>query len=474
MKKKLYLYIALCWTLTACQDWLTVQPETVIAGDNLYTTDEGCREALNGLYLLLRSGIYEPEGYLGGATNLEYMANMYTPTIGADNYYWANHQYEFTETMQTVNTYMFMALYKVIANANSLIAGALENRNKLKTDVYNITRGEALAIRALVHLDLIRLYGPVPTAVDASTRYLPYVRVNSPDVYEYLSYEDYMALLFEDLDMAEQLLGESDPVLEETFAASESSSLTWSYRKSHINYYGVLGLQARAHLWYGDREEALRYAKMILDAKDAEGTSKWRFTVMDDEIWDNTETDLTCYSEHICGVKCDDYDYTQGWAWRPNSVSYLNSDSDFTSILFDGNTDDFRYRRFWTYSNSFMGRGYYCYKYLNFYSASTSQKNFPLVRLPEIYFIVMECGTLSEANELYEQYCRARNIEYVALTDDSRLDKLLLEFIREYSGEGQNFFMYKRNNIRNMLFATTECTTESYVLPIPEGEFLEN
>ena len=144
------------------------------------------------------------------------------------------------------------------------------------------------------------------------------------------------------------------------------------------------------------------------------------------------------------------------------------------SVLFDGNTDDFRYQRFWAYSNSFMGRGYYCYKYLNFYSSSVSQKNFPIIRLPEIYFIIMECGTLAEANNAYELYCTARNISFVPFTESDRQERIIVEFMREYTGEGQNFFMYKRNNVRRMLFASEDCSVEQYMIPIPEGEFLEN
>ena len=474
--KKGFLYITIIMTMfcTACEDWLTVQPETSIAGENLYTTDEGCKQALNGLYLLMRSGIYSPEGYFGGASHLEYMAWNLSPTEGTDTWNWATHVYEQSESMQNVNTYMFMGLYEIITNANSLIAGSESNKNKLSTDAYNIIRGEALAIRALVHLDLMRFWGSVPSEVDASRKYLPYVTINSPDTYEYLTYEDYMTHLFADLDLAEDLLGKSDPVLTEAFTASEISTLKWSYRKSHINYYGVLALQARAHLWYGDREEALRYALLIRDAVNVDGSPKWRFTTLEDEIWDNTETDLTCYSEHICGVKCDNYDYMQGRAWRPNNISYLNKSSDFVSVLFDGNTDDFRYQRFWAYSNSFMGRGYYCYKYLNFYSSSVSQKNFPIIRLPEIYFIIMECGTLAEANNAYELYCTARNISFVPFTESDRQERIIVEFMREYTGEGQNFFMYKRNNVRRMLFASEDCSVEQYMIPIPEGEFLEN
>ena len=94
------------------------------------------------------------------------------------------------------------------------------------------------------------------------------------------------------------------------------------------------------------------------------------------------------------------------------------------------------------------------------------------MRLPEIYFIIMECGTLDEANTLYQEYCAARNIEYVALTEGDRQERIMLESIREYVGEGQNFFTYKRNNVKRMIGATTDCSENQYIVPIPEAEYL--
>ena len=47
----------------------------------------------------------------------------------------------------------------------------------------------------------------------------------------------------------------------------------------------------------------------------------------------------------------------------------------------------------------------------------------------------------------------------------------MLESIREYAGEGQNFFTYKRNNVRRMVGATTDCSEEQYIVPIPDKEF---
>lgn len=51
----------------ACNDWLTVQPETVILKEDACKSDEGVRQLLSGMYLSLKT-VYSPEGQLGEAT----------------------------------------------------------------------------------------------------------------------------------------------------------------------------------------------------------------------------------------------------------------------------------------------------------------------------------------------------------------------------------------------------------------------
>lgn len=44
---------------------LTVQPKTTIVAENLYTTDAGVEQALNGMYILLKTSVYNPSGIMG-------------------------------------------------------------------------------------------------------------------------------------------------------------------------------------------------------------------------------------------------------------------------------------------------------------------------------------------------------------------------------------------------------------------------
>ena len=85
----------------------------------------------------------------------------------------------------------------------------------------------------------------------------------------------------------------------------------------------------------------------------------------------------------------------------------------------------------------------------------------------------MECGTLTEANVIYEEYCNSRGITYKPLTEDDRQERVILESIREYVAEGQNFFTYKRNNVKNMYGAIATSSEDQYIMPLPEAEYAD-
>lgn len=182
--------------------------------------------------------------------------------------------------------------------------------------------------------------------------------------------------------------------------------------------------------------------------------------------------DGTCYSEHICGTKCDTYDYGKG-GWQSGRAMIVNVNPTFVQTLFDGNTSDFRYKKLWTYERTgLMIYGYVLRKYRCFYTGTKSAQNFPIIRLSEMYLTIMEKAPLTEANEVYKEFCTARGLEYVPLTETDRQERVYKEWIRELIGEGQNFFTYKRLNVRNMIFGISECSEEQYILPIPEKEYL--
>lgn len=471
IRKGIYI---LCTSLalgcSACNDWLTVVPETSLVADNLFESEKGCLQVLDGAYILAASNVYKPNGYLGGGGFVESLACTWTST--GTSAALADHVYNIdNQSFGDLLDGSFMAIYKIINTLNPLIEGCDKNKDKLSKEYYNMIKGEALAMRASLHLDLMRVWGPMPSKINTSKEYLPYVIENSIKKYQYYTFDQYMKLLLADLDEAEQLLLESDPIIEYPADGSSEYSGDWTDRKSHFNYYGVLGLQARARLWMNDKEGALRYAKMAKEAKNEDGTFK--FTLASEGNIGNK----LFYPEHLCGVNQNNFDYQQsGFNPGASTITCYNSNYySFVNDLFAGNTNDLRWKNQWTWTYNQMRQSVrITSRYNEMYPSSSAVKNMPVVRLAEMYFVIMELATLNEANLAYEEFCTARNLTYVPMTEETRSEIVRWEYLREFIAEGQNFFTYKRFAVKRMLWQSAEsldCEEEQYVLPLPPSEY---
>ena len=64
MNKKLR-YMMLCLSLFAfgCNDWLDVQPKSQVKEEDLFSSESGFRDALTGIYALMRQQYHGIYGY---------------------------------------------------------------------------------------------------------------------------------------------------------------------------------------------------------------------------------------------------------------------------------------------------------------------------------------------------------------------------------------------------------------------------
>lgn len=98
-----------------------------------------------------------------------------------------------------------------------------------------------------------------------------------------------------------------------------------------------------------------------------------------------------------------------------------------------------------------------------------------MVRLAEMYLIAMECSPLSEAQAYYDKLCTARDITPTAITDNATRKELLIkEYNKEFYGEGQAFYAYKRLAVEDILWAGRKGSPETYVIPLPKQESVYN
>ena len=130
MNKIYYLLsLLLALPLSSCNDWLDVNPRSQIKSEVLFETEDGFKQATNGVYIrLAQTDLY------GKNANMyipETMARMWTvPTQNANLTMYSVANYDFTESgAEDLNEETLSAYYNAIAQCNDI----LENLNN--TDI---------------------------------------------------------------------------------------------------------------------------------------------------------------------------------------------------------------------------------------------------------------------------------------------------------------------------------------------------
>lgn len=466
----LFLIAILLLSNSSCKKYLTIQPASETTRDNLFASTQGYSDALVGIYIDMRKN-YSPASFLvnGG---IEYMGQLwYSPNLPNNlSYQLQEHNYTATEADGALST-MFLNQYNVLANINSLL-NALSTQTILETRVAKITEGEALTLRAFNHFDLIRLFGPMPKN-PGTKAYLPYVTAVSKNAYTYDTYSSYMAKLLADLDKAEPLLLAYDPIvrytpsaLNTTYASqAEYTSMFWYYRQNRMNYYALLGLKARVYLWMGDKANALKYAQMVINAVNSNGASKFTFGVRANLSAKN----YAFFTEHLFGLNIpvfDDSGMSSG-----TTATNVTPLTRTTTDLYQ-NIADLRSSLFYSVYSSALGTN--CSSTKKYAEMTTvnngSPFSVPMIRLSEMYLIAAECAPLADANTYFSKFRAAREATAITLTDTNRETVLMTEYIKEFYGEGQAFYAYKRYGVTNMLWADHTTAEAQYVVPLPSKE----
>ncbi|HEX2629705.1 MAG TPA: RagB/SusD family nutrient uptake outer membrane protein, partial [Chitinophagaceae bacterium] len=233
----IYLLTALMITTTGCKKWLDVSPKTEIRESILFSDEQGFKDAMIGVYT-----------YLGGSSTygtnltigvLDGMAQRYNVSATTHIYYYPA-RYDYTNTAtKNFNNAIWSGLYTGVANVDNVLMQIDAKQSLFSAGNYNIIKGEALALRALLHFDLLRLYGVSPV-IDGGRKSIPYVTRFGVSVYPLLTVNAVMDSCLKDLSEAEQLLSIDKNVRLE-YAADPYLSFT----RNHMNYWAVKGLQAR-------------------------------------------------------------------------------------------------------------------------------------------------------------------------------------------------------------------------------------
>ena len=479
MKKILYTMILACSTMmVSCDSWLEVKPYDKISEGELQKSEEGYQKMLNGIYIDLNSdALY---GQSLSVEMIEVMGGAYA--IGTDNRVWGNYKdlsnYQYgTEYWRNRLDQTWNKAYALILNCNKILENIDQNQDLFTGGNYYAVKGEALALRAMLHFDMLRLFGPV-YAKDSDKKAIPYYnkQTNSPE--PILTAKEVAEKVVADLEEARSLLA-NDPVKTEGTLMSGSQDGTSNfmrYRALRLNYYAVEALLARVNLYMGNKTEAFKYATDVIKTAD-----QGIFPFVDKSlvIGSPADPDRIFSSEVLFAltntsrskIHKNFYDPSR----LPNYVFRMD-DNLMSNIVYGGAAttggyqDDYRYRANWIAT----GSNRYFYKYSDMVANGSIQNTMiPMIRLGEMFLIAAESQSDNLANGV--QYVNAlRRNRGVANLQTLTSDLLKYEYIRELYGEGQLFYLYKRLNSDIITSSNANKNPKAsdliFVVPLPDSE----
>ncbi|MGQ7856301.1 RagB/SusD family nutrient uptake outer membrane protein [Pedobacter sp. WC2501] len=458
-KKLLAILVCLATMLTSCKKYLDVNPKSSVSEDQLFSSELGFQQALDGVYSLFTSQSLFGDNLSMGFTSA--LAQNYDVPSNAKFYDTSKLNFSSGEVIGFGNS-IWSNGYNVIADANKIIQNTEKKRSVLSDQSYKRIRGEAMALRAYMHFELLRLYGP-EYLIGMNKKAIPYKKdVNQYTVIPSTTKNTVLSILA-DLNEAEQFLVNTDPII--------SGQLN---RNVKMNYYAVKALQARVYLFSGDKDKAFAAAKFVVDS------GKFPFVTFSAATAVAEARDRIYITEQIFGLRVANL---RNWAdpgYFRGASTMKRSVNDYQTIYetSSGGSTDIRYLARIETDNSNSVGYVFPSKFWQTYPGTDASENrldqlVPMIRLSEMYYILAECATSTTDGIGYLNIVRQnRNLGPLAtnISQNSLNDEITKEYQKEFFAEGQLFFYYKRKNITRMQFMTTDIQLSQYVLPIPDSE----
>ena len=464
---KTVMAVGITISATSCEGFLDITPDGQVKRDEMLATNEGVEDALYGVYAKLRNTtLYGQEMYF---SSLEIMSQ--TLYCYGNTGVTALGQYDYNNTtVKNVFAMIWNDMYNNISNVNSVLnAPLVDGANAYPANIY---KGEALALRAMMHFDLMRLFAEQIT-VNPNAKGIPYATefsLKTPD-FETLA-ENYNHVLA-DLQEAERLLADEGEY--------ENTTSFMADRQIHLNLHAVRALMARVFLTKGDKEKALEYAEKVIAQSGRQLKTKTEVI--------NDVAGVLSKKECLFGVYFSGF-YTQVSAKLQQTISYSSLDlrGDFMEMYEKGVSGlDFRTTAYFTSVDMGGTAKYRLSKFTDIYDLQNNASARPadliqginMIRLPEMYYIAAEClldKDYPKALDYFNEVVTNRGLDALSGEGEETLTQEVIntERYKEMIGEGQTFFNMKRQNLSIPSYdnsVTYRPEDGIYVVPIPDSEY---
>ena len=461
--------------MTACQEWLDVQPKTSIQEKELYSSEYGFKDVLTGFYIKMESsGLYGKNLTYGF---MDILAGRYDNTIVA------NSLYNYEDEYKTLKDGIWSEGYNLIANINNFLYYIDKNREVIRTaHYYEIMKGEALGLRAFMYFDLLRLFGPIyQESPEAES--ICYQTQVSKYATSRLPAEAVVDSVLRDLKQAEVLLEAHDNQLYTADEYNENRDAFLVLRQLRMNIWAVRAMLARVYLYKGDVESkalAYDYAKNVIACP--------HFLLAESNIGNRI-----LFSEHIFSLHIYEMEKLLEKDFGSAASDKLYALSENIDELYEkssGYSTDFRQNNYYfqNIEGKLVLKKFDQSGYANKYDGAEIM---PLIRLSEMYYIAAECTPdAGESAELLNTVRHYRSIPesldiQAGLDFDKpdsrpgaepsktmRINELMKEYQKEFYGEGQLFYFYKRHHYPTFFHCpySGSLQPEHYSPQVPDNE----
>ena len=492
----LFSFVCAVLTLTSCSDWLDLYPQDEIKKEYLFSKGDGFRTALNGIYRKMSTfdlyGSNLTWGIMDAWAQSYYPDRLPNSGGGKAMEKITKLSFKNLELLPTTNA-MWKAAWNVVANCNELAQEAEVADPNLFTYFdweRKMILGEAIGLRAFIQFDMLRIYAPAPASMrdyKTDTRtFIPYVNVYPSYVNSHQTVAYCLEQIIKDLQRAQSIMEEIDE--NSNFSSDErfkihgmSDKQFLSCRGYRLNYYAVTAELARVYLYAGMNKEAAVEAKKIIDSDlftPERSISKFK----DGNIKMYDDVIFALYSP----TELVDWDHDLNHAHMSgNRALFAGIKKEMVRNIYgDELHADWRFNyQLEEVENNF-------YRPIKYYKQSESKglgkiNNclIPMIRLSEMYYIAAEAMfDADEQSRAWAQYYlqlvkyyRGVNKTFYDVNDKNDfLELILSDARREFLGEGQLFYMYKRMNHSIYPFEIGGDNIlpidENMVLPLPESE----
>lgn len=422
-KVKLLCLLFTVILISSCgNDFLDVSPSTNAGDANLINNADDLRTATNGTYETLTSSAYY-QGYYTFIADL--MGDLlYEPTWGSQHlkFYYA---YGFSKVK--AETSIFRNTYLGIHNINIILQKAEKLQETAEVKSYI---SELRVLRAMMHFDLVRMYGPLYSnlgkgdikadalGIRISTEPIKDLRVSfyrdkTSDVYNFVCTE----------------LEESLPYMSKTKA------------NGYFDYWSTEALLARVYLYMEENDKAFNAAVDVI-----ENSGRSLYSIDDYVASFGMEYGSESLLELAISVT-DNAGYDAlGWICSEKGYKTAVPTADFLKLK-DENPDDIRFQLF-VYSTK--DKCYYISDKYPGRDGNVKINNPKVLRLSEMYLIAAESafknGNSSKAGKYLSDLREHRtNTDPRKYEQSITLDDVLFERALELFGEGHRAWDLWRN-----------------------------